>query len=741
MNELEMKEQIQKIVAQLTLEEKIAMIHGAGLFETGAVERMNRPDLKMSYGPMGVRNEFEKAYWIPAGHEDDYVSYLPSNSAIAMTWNPKLAFAAGQVLGEETRGRGKDVILAPGINVKRLTNCGRNFEYLSEDPYLISRMAVEMIRGIQTADVAACVKHFALNSQETERLWVNVEVDERALREIYLPAFEAAVKEAGAYSVMGAYNLLRGQHCCENTMLLNEILRNEWGYDGAVISDWGGVHHTVAAGNSSLDIEMSVTPDFDDYCMANSLIEAVRSGEVLESAIDEKICHILLLMVRIHMIEIVAGDKLQIRRNPQRSRGSFNTWAHHRAACEVARESIVLLKNEQETLPLKKEKANRVLVIGDNAIRRQALGGGSAEIKALYEKTPLLGIKELLGGGSEVLFAQGYEVPKKEESDVNWQATSLESPSAEQAAACEAVLEEQRENRKLREAELRSEAVEMAASADIDYVIYVGGLNHEQDVEGLDRESLTLPYDQDILIRELLKVRPDMSVVMFCGSPVSMQAWSDQARAILWMSYSGMEGGTALAETLFGVVNPSGKLAESIPYTLEESSGYVGEDYLGRPLTDAEHARMDAHLTQEYSEGLLVGYRYYERKKVPVQYPFGYGLSYTSFTYGTCSVSMGDVCQVTGTVQNTGKYSGKEIVQVYVAREGTSVDEPVKCLAGFAKLELEPGQKKEYVIFLDPRAFEMYDVNERSWRKVEGCYNILIGSSSADIHCVLQLDN
>lgn len=733
MEQKEMMQQIDSIVAKLTLEEKIKMIHGAGLFQTGSVERLNIPPLKMSDGPMGVRSEFMNDTWLPAGHGDDIVSYLPSNSAIAATWNTELAYTAGQVLGEEARGRGKDVILAPGINVKRLPNCGRNFEYISEDPYLIEQMAVQLVQGIQTADVAACVKHFALNSQETERLWVNVEIDERAFREIYLPGFEAVVKKAGAYSIMGAYNLIRGQHCCESELLLKEILRGEWGYDGTVISDWGGVHHTVAAGKSALDIEMSVTPDFDEYVMANPLLPAVRNGEVSEADIDEKIRHILLLMLRIRLIEIVAADQPKIQKNRDRKQGSYNTQEHQWSAFAVARESVVLLKNEKETLPFDRTKAGRVLVIGDNAVCHQALGGGSAEIKALYEKTPLLGIKEFLGGNSEVFFEQGYEVPKKTERDLSWQATSLDGEPAEPLVETMAQKEVRRAEYKKRAKELRDEAVKKASEPDIDYVVFVGGLNHEYDVEGLDRDDLNLPYEQDELIKELLEVRPDTAVVMFAGSPVSMQAWSDKASAILWMSYSGMEGGYALAEILFGAVNPSGKLAESLPFKLEESSGYVGADYLGRELTEEEHQNMDAHLTQEFSEGLLVGYRYYERKNIPVQFVFGHGLSYTTFRYGECSVNISEGCEVTGTVKNTGNYIGKEIVQVYVAREGAAAYEPVKQLAGFTKLELVPGQEASFTISLSPRAFQKYDVDKKAWVKVPGDYEILVGSSSADI--------
>lgn len=743
--------QIDRIVAELTTEEKIRMIHGAGLFETGAVERLHIPQLKMSDGPMGVRAEFEKDRWVPAGDGADLVSYLPSNSAIAMTWNPALAYEMGRVLGEEARGRGKDVILAPGINVKRLANGGRNFEYLSEDPYLIRRMAVPLIQGIQTADVAACVKHFAVNSQETERLWVNVEIDERALREIYLPAFEAAVKEAGAYSVMGAYNLLRGEHCCESRLLLGDILREEWGYDGAVISDWGGVHHTLAAAKSALDIEMSVTPDFDDYCMADPLLAAVKNGEIEELCLDEKIRHILLLMVRIRLIEITAGKIPQVKRNRDRKRGCYNTKEHRQAALEAARESVVLLKNEGQTLPFDPARARRVLVIGDNAVRRQASGGGSAEISALYEKTPLLGIREFLGGNSKVVFAQGYETPVKNESGENWQAASLDAAldGEKERRAREKRAQEQAYH--ARAEELREEAVRLAGDNSFDYVIFVGGLNHDYDVEGQDRESLLLPYEQDALIRELLAVRSDLAVVMLAGSPVAMQAWSKKARAILWMSYSGMEGGFALAETIFGAVNPSGKLAESLPFSVEESSGYVGVDYLGRALTDGEKQRMDAHLTQEYREGLLVGYRYYERRNVPVQFAFGHGLSYTSFSYescrvrmregcetaadgcGGCGVQMRECCEVTVRVRNTGARAGKETVQVYVAREGAAEHEPMKVLAGFEKPQLLPGQETICTIRLDERAFQQYDEKKKAWAGVAGGYELLVGSSSADI--------
>ena len=411
---MDMESKIERLLKELTLDEKIGMIHGKGLFETKGVERLGIPPLKLSDGPMGVRNEFPGDSWVPVGNSDDYVSYLPSNSALASTWNRKLAGKCGQVLGEEARGRGKDVILAPGINIKRSSLCGRNFEYMSEDPYLAGEMAVPLIEGIQKADVAACVKHFALNNQETERLWVEVEVSDQALREIYLPAFKKAVKKAGALSLMGAYNRYKGEHCCESKELLTDILRKEWGYDGMVVSDWGAVHDMKKAAESALDLEMSVTYDFDNYCLARPLKEAVEKGEISEGLIDEKVKNILRLMDRLHMLP---GE--------HRQSGSYNTPEHQKTLLKAAEESIVLLKNENHILPLKPERIRKLLVVGDNANRSHSGGGGSAEIKALYEITPLLGIKMLLGGNTRVDFCQGYLADDLLTKEAGWQEESL----------------------------------------------------------------------------------------------------------------------------------------------------------------------------------------------------------------------------------------------------------------------------------------------------------------------------
>lgn len=734
MHQMEMEKILDSIVGQLTLEEKIAMIHGAGLFRTGGVDRMKIPPLKMSDGPMGVRNEFGDAEWIPAGNGDDYVSYCPSNSAIAATWNRELAGRCGQVLGEEARGRGKDVILAPGINIKRLPTCGRNFEYFSEDPYLVSELAVPMIQGIEKADVAACVKHFALNNQETERLWVNVEIEERALREIYLPAFEAAVRKAGSKSLMGAYNLFRGQHCCENDALLGEILRKEWQYDGVIISDWGAVHDTKAAAMSPLDIEMSVASDFDRYFLAEPLKKAVMSGEVPEEAIDEKVKHILLLMIRLKMIDVAVEltkdgtETVKISENPSRNPGCYNTPAHRQEILEAARESIVLLKNEGGRLPLAPDKMKKVLVIGENAVRQHALGGGSAEIKALYEIAPLMGLKMQLGGNCQVDYVPGYYVPEKETSEHNWQEDSLkDSELAEEREACFGKGEEKEQQHRLRE-----EAVTLAA--EYDQVIYVGGLNHDYDLEGQDRENLKLPYEQDALIEALLQVNPEMIVVMMAGSPVSMSRWAGKAKAILWMGYSGMEGGTALAEILLGKVNPSGKLAETLPERLEDSGAAFFGEFPGRELTTKEKEQMNAHLTQEYRDGIFVGYRYYEKYGVPVNFCFGHGLSYTQFAYENMKLEWADdTLLVKVTVKNTGDVAGKEVVQLYVGEATVSPENPVKELKGFEKVDLQPGESRELTLELTKDSVAHYDTARKKWIVKKGNYVVYLGSSLQDI--------
>ncbi len=696
---------IENLLSQLTLDEKIGMIHGNGLFQTAGVERLKIPPLKMSDGPMGVRSEFENAAWSSIGLSDDFVTYLPCNSALAATWNRELAYQLGKVLGEEARGRGKDVILAPGVNIIRNPACGRNFEYMSEDPYLTAKTAVPIIKGIQEADVSACVKHFAVNNQETQRLWVDVDVEERALRELYLPAFKEAIEQGNSYALMGAYNLLYGEHCCQSNYLLNGILKDEWKYDGCVISDWGGVHDTKAAAENGLDIEMSVTSNFDAYFMAEPLKKAILNHEIEEKLIDDKVRRILHLMVRLNML----GE--------ERAKGAYNTTTHREKALDIARESIILLKNEDSRLPLCGKKLKKLLVIGDNAERIHSCGGGSAEIKALYEISPLMGLKKRLGGNTEVVFARGYYVEPKKEKDANWQESSLEYVS--QTKAEEQIDLETLVKRKL----YLEEAVALAQN--VDEVIIVGGLNHNYDTEGFDRHTMKLPYGQDVLIQEVLKVNKDAIVVMLAGSPVEMGGWVKDAKAVVWSWYGGMEGGTALAEALLGDVNPSGKLPITFPKKLSDCPAYVLGEYPGGK-------------TVSYGEGIFVGYRYYDTYQIDIEFCFGHGLSYASFAYENLTVASKEEKELQVTVSleitNTGNVAGSEIIQFYIASKNTSIARPQQELKEYQKVFLESKETKKLNFTLDKTAFGFYDAQSKQFKAEAGLYELRIGSSSKNIH-------
>lgn len=660
-------EKIEEIISELKLEEKVAMVHAAGLFRNGSVERLGIPSLYMSDGPMGVRNEFPNASWVPVGNTDDYVTYLPSISALACTWNRNLAYEEGNILGKEARGRGKDIILAPGINIVRSPLGGRNFEYMSEDPYLTAQLAVPYIKGVQENDVAACVKHFAVNSQETERLNVDVVIDERAVREIYLPAFEAAVKEGNSYSIMSAYNKLWGLHCSHNKWLLRDVLEKEWGYDGVLVSDWSAISDTKLAAEAGMDIEMSVTDNFDEYFFANPLIKAVKEGEIKEELIDEKVRKILKLMYRLNMF------------SDERKSGEYNSFESRRKTLDIARESVILLKNEENLLPLSK-KVKKVAVIGQNANIRHCEGGGSAEVKSLYEVTPLMGIKMLLGGNCEVAYAKGYTHDFNKRKAVN------------------------------------EEAIELAKNSDV--VIFIGGLKHTKedfslfqnalhstkednmvvniDSEGNDKTDMKLPYNQDEIINSLLEVNPNTIVVITAGSPVDMSSWVDKSKALVNVSYNGMEGGRALAEVLFGDVNPSGKLTVTIPKKLEDSPAHSIGEFPGKAQV-------------RYDEGIFVGYRYFSTYDVEPQFVFGHGLSYTEFRYNDIKVNLTEENEkINATVKfkvtNIGEKEGAEVAQVYVNDVESSVKRPVIELKGFEKVRLMPGESKEVTINLDKKS-------------------------------------
>ncbi|MCR4740186.1 MAG: glycoside hydrolase family 3 C-terminal domain-containing protein [Lachnospiraceae bacterium] len=690
----EMKNRAKELLSELTLDEKIGMIHGNELFATKAVERLGIPKLVTSDGPMGVRAEFKPDRFERIDDSSDAVTYFPSNSALASTWNRTLAYMTGSGLGMEARGRGKDVILGPGVNIKRSPLCGRNFEYFSEDPYLTKEMAVEHITGVQTNDVAACVKHFAANNQETDRLQVDTIVSREALDRIYYPAFKAAVREADTYTIMGSYNKINGEQGCQNKETLKDALRDEWGFEGVIISDWGGVHDTKKAALSELDIEMACESDFDNYYMAEPLKKLILSGEIDESVIDEKVYRILILMQKLNMLD-----------GAERKRGAYND-EHTRETClNVARESVILLKNDG-ILPLDAEKTGKILVIGENADRKHSDGGGSAEIKALYEITPLTGLKMIAGGNTKIDYARGYDSnTQKEHHNIGWQEDSLLDGGGKTAEA-EKADEDLRKRRRL----LREEAVRLASDSTYDQVIFVGGLNHNSDLdcEGNDKRDMELPYEQNELINALLDVRPDTVIVMTAGSAVSMEQFADRAKALIWTYYAGMEGGRALAEALFGVINPMGRLAETLYKDLSQCSAHAVGEY---GLTGRV----------EYKDGIYVGYRYTEQNGIKPRYPFGYGLSYTTYEYREPYVSKEDG-YIGVRVCNTGDVNGKETVQLYLIGEG---EEPVKELAGFEKVFLIAGEEK---------IVKLYPDELKAGRKYA------IGSSSADIKAVISVN-
>lgn len=727
------KDKIEKLIAQLTLQEKIGMIHGDGFFKTKGVERLGIPPFKTSDGPRGVRKDFENAAWKDIGLSYDYSSYLPCNSALAATWNRELAYATGKLLGKEARGRGKDMILAPGINIMRSPLCGRSFEYMGEDPYLVSEMVVPVVQGIEENDVSACVKHFAVNNQETRRLDVDVEVSERALREIYLPGFEAAVKRGKVKGIMGAYNKLHGTHCCHHEELLNKILREEWGFAGITISDWGGVHDTKEALLNGLDIEMSVTSDFDAYYMADPLIRMIEDGEVDKKTalakIDEKVRHILNVMNKLHMLD------------GERRAGSYNDYNDKASLRQTARESIVLLKNDKDILPLDRKKVRKLLVVGENANRQHAPGGGSAEIKALYEITPLMGIEMLLGGNAEVVYKPGYynddvgNIWADTSGEGNGQADSLNQDSGTTQASPEpevqAASEEKRKHQKEMNEKYLQEALE--AAKDADAVVFVGGLTHDYDTEGQDRADMKLPYEQDRLITELLKVRPDTVVTLVAGSPVDVRAWIDDVNAFVFSWYAGMEGGIALAEVLFGEYNPSGRLPETFPVSEKDCPAMVLGEFPGGDKVS-------------YGEDIFVGYRYYDTYDVATAFPFGYGLSYTEFVMtGIRAEVIEDTVQSKGVkvsfdISNIGRRAGAAVAQIYVAEKFPRIKKAAKELKAFEKIYLEAGETREVTLMLEREAFTYYDEESHSFQVDAGNYMLLLAKNAEEIVDITEIE-
>jgi beta-glucosidase len=682
---------VEDLLSRLTLEEKISIIHADSKFTTAAIPRLGIPRRWMSDGPHGVREDVGPDTWQPAGHTDDFSTAMPAGICLAATWNPDLGFSEGEVIGQEARKRSKDIMLGPGVNILRTPLCGRNFEYLGEDPFLTSRMAVGYIRGAQSQDISSCVKHFALNNQEFQRGSINVEVDERALHEIYLPAFNAAVQEAGVWSVMGAYNQFRGQHCCENDLLLNKILKNEWGFKGLVMSDWAGVHDTREAALNGLDLEMGTDKKYNDFYLAQPYLDGLNSGAFPMAGLDEKVRRNLRVMIATHVLDA------------NRKPGSLNTAAHQTVARRVAEEGIVLLKNENHALPLDVKNIKSIAVIGENATRLQTHGGQSSEIKAFYETTPLAGILNRVDRQVTVAYAMGYDAPPAS-------ARSTRPKDAGEPFAA---------------AELADRAVAAARAADV--VIFIGGLNHDagMDCEGSDRKSLKLPYGQDDLIAKIVAANPK-TIVVLDGTMVEMDSWLDKVPALLQAWYPGMEGGNALAHVLFGDVNPSGKLPATFPKKLSDSPAQALGAYPG------------TNGTVTYAEGLLVGYRWFDTKNIEPQFPFGFGLSYTTFEYSNLKLVGGTgtnspVVTAQFEIRNTGAIAGAEVAQLYIHQKNPSLPRPEKELKGFKKVFLKPGETQTVSIPLEKNAFAFYDPAQKSWGAEKDDFEIAIGSSSRDM--------
>ena len=695
---VQMEKRIEKLIKKMTLEEKVGLLHGNSKFYVAGVERLGIPEWSLSDGPHGVRAEINRHDWAYAGWTNDSASYFPTGTAFAAAWNPELAYRRGEVLGEEARWRKKDVLLGPGVNIIRSPLCGRNFEYMSEDPYMNSVLAVAYIKGLQSRDVACSVKHFAVNNQETNRTTVDVECSERALREIYLPAFKAAVQEGGALTVMAAYNKFRGEFCAENNYLVCKILRNEWGFDGVYVTDWGAAHSTVPSMEAGLDLEMGTLIDkYEDWYYANPLIEAVKSGKVPMSLVDEKVGDVLRVMIKTNVLDP------KKRFGP----GSMNTKEHQQATYDAAAEAIVLLKNQNNLLPLDFSSIKSLAVIGDNATRKHSNGGLSSEIKAVYEVTPLEALRAKWGDKVDIRFAQGYEkLSTFVEGSNNGQSSGTFSSKTQESDA------------------LLKEAVEVARTSDV--ALLVCGLNHDYDTESFDRLNMDIPYGQVELIQEVVKANPRTIVVMIAGSPLNMAAVDICSPAIVWAWFNGMEGGNALVDVLSGKVNPSGKMPFTTPVSLDQSPAHALGNFPGRDLK------------VNYEEDILVGYRWFDTKGLPVVYPFGYGLSYTTFDYSNLNTDketydQADTIQATFTLTNTGDREGAEVAQLYVSDPVCSVMRPVKELKGFKKVFLKPGESRRITLDIPVSSLAFYSEAQSQFVVEPGEFILQLGASASDI--------
>lgn len=701
------EQRVEDALSRMTLEEKVAMTHAQSKFSSPGVPRLGIPEIWCTDGPHGIRSEVLWDEWDQAGWTNDSCTAFPALTCLAATWNPELSYLYGKSIGEEARYRNKSILLGPGVNIYRTPLNGRNFEYMGEDPYLASKMVVPYVQGVQSNGVAACVKHYALNNNEVNRHTTNAVVDDRALYEIYLPAFKAAVQEGGAWSIMGAYNLYKNQHACHNQYLLNDILKGEWGFDGVVVSDWGGVHDTDQAITNGMDLEFGswtnglsngASNAYDNYYLANPYLERIRAGKVGTKELDDKVRRVLRLIFRTTM-------------NRQRPFGSFASPEHFAAARTIGEQGIVLLQNKNGVLPIDVNRVKKIAVVGENAIKMMTVGGGSSSLKSKYEISPLEGLQRCFAGKAEVVYVRGYVGDASGEYNGVVTGQNLQDNRSEE--------------------ELIAEAVKVAADAD--YVIFIGGLNKSagQDCEDADRKELGLPYHQDKVIAALAEVNQKLVVVNISGNAVAMP-WVKKVPAIVQAWFLGSEAGNAIASVLTGEVNPSGKLPFTFPVSLEDVGAHQAGEYPGVKRADSPIVDM------KYNEGIFVGYRWADKEKIRPLFAFGHGLSYTTFEYGKAkmnrsTMSGSETLELTVPVTNTGSRRGAEVVQLYIADKKSSLPRPVKELKGFKKVELEPGETKEVSFTITREFLSFFDPERHEWIAEPGVFDAWVAASAADL--------
>lgn len=705
------EERVEDALGRMTLQEKIGVIHAQSKFCSRGVQRLGIPEVWTTDGPHGIRPEVLWDEWEQAGWGNDSCVAFPALTALAASWNRDMSAAYGKAIGEEARYRRKTILLGPGVNIYRTPLNGRNFEYMGEDPYLAGEMVVPYIKGVQSNGVATCVKHFALNNQEVNRHTTNVIVDDRTLYEIYLPAFKKAVQEGGTWTMMGAYNYYKDQHLCHNQYILNDILKGEWGFDGAVVSDWGGTHDTREAITNGLDMEFGSWTNglsngrsnaYDNYYLAEPYLKLIKEGKVGTAELDDKVRRVLRLILRTEMA-------------PGRPYGSLCSDEHYAVARRIGADGIVLLRNKGGVLPIDPAAGKKVLVVGENAVKMMTVGGGSSSLKVQREVSPLDGLIAALPVGS-VKYVRGYVGDVTGEYNGVTTGQNLKDDRTADELIAEAVRE----------------------AADADYVIFVGGLNKSahQDCEDSDRAALGLPYGQDRVIEALAAANRNLVVVNVSGNAVAMP-WADKVPAIVQAWFLGSEAGNSIADVLTGKVNPSGKLPFTFPRRLED----VGAHALGAyPGTKREGSDI---WDCEYREGILVGYRWHDTRKIAPLFAFGHGLSYTTFSYGKATADArtlnGDgELKISVPVTNSGSVAGAEVVQLYVSDPKCSVMRPAKELKGFTKVYLEPGETRNVEFTLGKDDLAYFDADAHAWVTEPGEFHAHVASASDNIRSTVK---